>query len=134
MVHSPPMPAPVTTPQRSRSSLLEIQAGIAHRLHAGGNAVVHELIHAARFLDAHVLLDGEAAHRAAEAGRECRDIKACDRADAAFAAQDRGPGIGHVAPDRAHQPETGDDYSAFTHEAPRTLRQQRRVRLCCGVR
>ena len=88
--------------------------------YAGGNAVVHELVHAASVLDAHVLIDGKAAHRAAKTGGECRDIETCDRADATLAAQDGGPGVGHIAPNRAHQAQPGDDYPAFTHEAPRT--------------
>ena len=89
----------MTAPQRSRSSLLEIEAGIGHRLHAGGDAVVHELIHAPRFLGRQVLREVEAAHRAAEAHREGGDVEARDRTDAALAAQNRRPRrIGTVLP------------------------------------
>ena len=44
-----------------RVGLAEIDAGVRHRLDARGDAVVHELIHAARFLRRDVLVDVEAA-------------------------------------------------------------------------
>ena len=49
---------------------LGVQAGVGRRLHAGRDAVVHERIHAARFLGRQVGREIEAAHRAAEAHRE----------------------------------------------------------------
>jgi len=48
----------------------EINAAVAYRLDPRGDAVVHELVHAARFLRRNVLCDVEVAHGAAEAGRE----------------------------------------------------------------
>src|ERR1019366_1291972 len=121
----------------------EIHARIPHCLHAGGDAVVDELIQAACLFDRHVLLDVEAAHRPAKARRESRNVKASDRPDAALALQNRRPGIGYRPAHGTDQAETGYNNSAFAHETlgigsvergERAHRRAKTLRLCCVVR
>ena len=69
-----------------------------HGLHPGRHAVVHELVHAARFLGAMYWLDVEAAHRAAEAHRKGGDVEARHRADAAFSGEDASQAAWTVLP------------------------------------
>ncbi len=75
----------------------EVEARIGDRLHPCRDAVVHEWIDAARFLGRQVGRHVEAAHRATKAHRKCAGVKACDRTDAALAAQYGRPDIGHAA-------------------------------------
>ena len=78
-------------------------------VHAGGDAVVHERIHAAGFFRIQVFLELEALDRAAEADRKGRGIEARDRPDAALAAQRGRPGIGSRGAERAEQANACDD-------------------------
>ena len=61
------MPAPQIAPQHRRIGLAEIDARVRDGLHARGHAVLHELVHAPRFLGRDVLVHVEAVHLAADA-------------------------------------------------------------------
>jgi len=76
------------------------QSRIAHGLHAGDDPVLHEGIHAARILRAHVGLEIQLADLAAEMRRKAGGIETLDHIDAAAAGQDRGPGGRHVVAHR----------------------------------
>src|SRR4029077_10777054 len=98
-----------------RIGLGEIDAAVGDGLHAGGDAVVHEFVHAARFLGRDVLRDVKVADLAAEAGRESRHVETRDRADAALTAQHGIPRTGDRAPHRRDDPEACDDDAALAH-------------------
>jgi hypothetical protein len=66
---------------------LSVTACTPAATHAGGDAVVHEVIHAARFLGGHVLADVKVAHLPAKARGKGGHIKARHRTDAALTAQ-----------------------------------------------
>ena len=57
-------------PMRSELASVTIEPEVAHGLHAGDDAVLHEGIHAPRILGAHVRLEIELADLAAEMRRE----------------------------------------------------------------
>ncbi len=95
----------------------EVQAGIGHGLHAGGDAVVHELVHAPRFLCRQVLFKVEALHSATETTGKGADVEARDRTDAAFARQHIGPGRLHGAAHRRDDAHARDDYTTLAQNA-----------------
>src|SRR5262249_26050221 len=69
----------------------EIDAGVADRLHTGGDAVVHEVVHAPGFFRLQVEADIEVAHGTAEAHRKSGDVEARHRSNPALPAQDGIP-------------------------------------------
>src|SRR5690606_2544285 len=93
--------------------LLKVDAGILHRVHARGDAVVHELVHAPRLLGRQVLLEVEVLHGAAEAAREVADVEARDGGDATDAVDDVVPGGGHRAAHRGDDAKTCYDYATL---------------------
>src|SRR6185312_15844662 len=101
-----------------RIELAHIDAGVGHGLDTRGHAVVHEIIHAPRFLRLDVLIHLEAAYRAAETDRKGGHIEAGDRTDAAFTFQNGFPGRLHRAPNGRDDAETRHDNSTFTHTIP----------------
>jgi hypothetical protein len=69
----------------------KIETGVLHGLHTCGHPVMDELVHAPRFLRAHVGVDIEASHGAADAGCELGGVETRDEPDAALATQDAVP-------------------------------------------
>ena len=120
MVSRPPMPEPVMTPARSRSSGVEVEPGVGHRLRTGRDAVVHELVHAPRFLGRQVLLELEVTHRTAEVARKGTHVEARDRRDTADAVHDIGPRLGEAAAHRRDNTHTRNDYATLAHALLRT--------------
>jgi hypothetical protein len=94
---------------------VEVEACIGHRLDAGRDAVMHELVHAARLFGRHVLIEVKVLDGAAEARGERRHIKARDRANAALALECCRPNVGHGAAQGANDTEAGDYHTAFRH-------------------
>ncbi len=115
-----------------RVGLGEIDPRVGDRLHSGRDAVLHELVHAARFLGRDVLRDVETVHLSAEAHRKRRHVKTRHRADAAVSAQHRIPCRLDGAPDRGHHSKTRYDNTALAHTLP--VWRAVRLRTCCGVR
>src|SRR6185503_11043527 len=74
-----------------RIELAHVDTGVGHRLDAGSDTVVHELVHAPRILGRDVLIHLEPAHGSAETHGKCGDIKAGDRTDSALALQNGFP-------------------------------------------
>ena len=118
MVPRPPMPAPQIDAAAGRVGPGEIEPGVGDGLHAGGDAVVHELVHAPGFLGRDVLADIEVAHLAADAHWKGRHVEACHRADAALTAQHGVPCRLDGAPDRRHHSQTRYDDPALAHDIP----------------
>ncbi|MNM68678.1 hypothetical protein D3C81_802420 [compost metagenome] len=74
----------------------DFQAGVAHCLKAGGQAVLDEEVHLASFLGRQVVLDIEALDRATETGGKSRDIHMPDGPDATLSCQHTLPTAGHI--------------------------------------
>jgi hypothetical protein len=89
------------------------QPRIAHGLHAGHHAVLHEGIHAARILRAHVRLEIEIANLAAEMGGEIRGVEAGHRADAAATRQDGRPSRRDIVAHRRNDTKTRNHDASF---------------------
>ena len=88
-VSRPPMPEPMMTPAAVEVDLGEIEARVGHRLHARGDAVVHELVHAPGFLRRRVVVERRSRRPRRRSGTgKARDIEAGDRRDAAHAVDD----------------------------------------------
>jgi hypothetical protein len=94
---------------------LEVEPRVGDRLDARAHAVVHERIHAARFLRRDVLGDVETFHLAREARGEGGDVDASDRLDAAPAGQHGGPRGGEITADWRNDTEPGYDDTSFGH-------------------
>jgi len=90
--------------------LRQVQSGVGHGISARGDAVVHELVHAPRFLGRQVFLEFETLHCAAEAAREFSGIVAGDGADAADTLDHIGPGRLEGAAHRRNDAHACDDY------------------------
>src|SRR5690606_16421252 len=71
--------------------LAKFDARVVHGVHAGGDAIVHELVHAPGFLGREVFLQLEVFHRTAEAAGKVGDVEAGDRPDAAHPVDDVVP-------------------------------------------
>ncbi len=112
----PPMPEPMITPSAIEIQPAQVEARIRHRIHARGDAVVHELVHAPRILRGEVFLELEILHRAAEAAREILGIEARDRPDAAHTADDIGPGAVDGAAHRRDDTQPRDDYATLAQK------------------
>jgi hypothetical protein len=93
----------------------EVEARVRHRLNSRGHAVMHERIHAARFLRRNVSVHVEAFDLAGETRRKRGDIESCDRLDTAAARQNGRPGSGYVAADRRYDTEPGYDDTSLGH-------------------
>src|SRR5690606_1723997 len=93
--------------------LRQVEARIGHRIDAGGDAVVHELVHAPGFLRRQVILEREVLHRAAETAGEFAHVEACDRRNAADAIDDVVPGGGNRAAHRRDDAQTRNDYATL---------------------
>ncbi len=101
-----------------RVELAEVEPRVRHRLDAGRDAVLHEFVHAPRVFRSHVLFQLEAADLAAEAHWKRGHIEPGDRADTAFAAQDRIPGADDSAADRRNDSEARDNDTTLAHTLP----------------
>ena len=93
----------------------EVEARIRHRLDARAHAVVHERIHAPRFLGRDVRGDVEAFDFARETRGEGRGIDARDGLDAALARQNRGPCGRNVTANWRNDTEPGNDDTSLGH-------------------
>ena len=98
--------------------LAEVEAGVGDRLDPRGDAVVHELVHAARILGGDVLTHIEAANLPAEAHRKGGHIEAGNRADPALPSQNRIPRRLDRAPHGGHDAEACHDDTTFAHTLP----------------
>src|SRR5262249_41011737 len=101
-----------------RIRLGEVDTAVADRLHAGRHPVVHEIVHAPRFLRGQVLRDIEVAHLAAEANGKGGNIKTRDGTDAGLTGEHGLPGTLDRAADRGNDAESGDDDATFGHTLP----------------
>ena len=108
--------------------LRHLQSGVAHGLHAGHHAVLHEGVHAARVLRAHIGLEVELADLAAEMRWKVAGVETRHRADAAAAGDDRGPRARDVVAHRRDDSKTRNGDASFTQ--PRLLTRICTVRLC----
>lgn len=79
-----------------------VQARIGDCLQCGGNAVVDEYVHPARFFRADVLSDVETAHFAGDTAVDVGCVKAGNRADAAFAGEQGVPSLCDSVADRGN--------------------------------
>ncbi len=110
----PPMPEPMRIPIRSELASVRHESGVAHGLCARDHAVLHEGVHAARILRAHVGSEIQTADLAAEMRRIRGGIDPCDGADTAASRHDRTPcRLDLVADGR-------DDSKTRNHDTPFT--------------
>ena len=93
-----------------------VKAGVGHGLQGGGDAVVDEAVHAARFFGADVLVDVEIFDFAGNPAGEIGGIKTGNGADAAFAGQQVVPCARDVVAYRRYLPQACDDYSSLIHK------------------
>jgi hypothetical protein len=107
--------------------LLEVHARIGHGIHARGDAVVHELVHAPGFLRRQVLVELEVLHGAAEAAGEIGRVETGDRRDAAHAIDDIGPGRLHGAAHRGNDAKASNDYATLAQGSSEWLQGQETV-------
>ena len=96
-------------------------AGILPGLLARRHAEMDEAVHAARFLRRQVFRDVEILHLAGDLAGEARRIEAGDAGDAGLAGENGVPGFRDRVPDRADDPQPGDDDSAALHCCGRWL-------------
>ncbi len=101
-----------------RVEFTEVELGVRHRLDAGRDAVLHEFIHAPSVFRRQVLFQLEAANLSAEAHWKRGHVEPGDRADTAFAAQDRVPGGNDSAADRRNDTEARDNDTTLAHTLP----------------
>ena len=85
------------------------ESRVSDRLDASRHAVLHEEVHAPRFLGGHVLRDVEIGNAPGDRARETRRVEAGDRADAALACERTGPAALDGVAERRDHAETGDD-------------------------
>src|SRR6185437_3767917 len=101
-----------------RVRLGEVDPGVLDRLDAGGDAVVHELVHAPQLLGIEVAARIEVLHLPAETDRELRHIEPRDRSDATLTGENGLPARLDTAAHGRDQSHAGYDYATLAHKLP----------------
>src|SRR3984957_6351513 len=103
-------------PDAIRIRLGHLESRIAHGLHAGDHAVLHERIHATRIFDAQIGLDIQITNLAAEVRRKSRGVDPRHGTYPAAARQDARPRGLHLIPHGRDDSETRNHDASFAQQ------------------